>query len=412
MIENINKKVTLISGYFYPEDTAIGLYNTQLVDFLIKKGYEVNVITGFPSYPQWEIREDYKNRDNFLSENYKNAEVYRYKQYVPSNPTFLKRIALTLDFTYGSFINIRKIKKTDVIICVVPHTSTLLLGWLLKKRTKAKMWNHIQDFEFDAAKQTGISSSNNVLKNAIFGVLFKMESKLLNTANISSTISQSMLEKLKSKSKKETFYFPNWIDEDDINPNNSNTHKYLKANAFKILYSGNIGDKQDWESFLKFVGKLNSKEVQVIIVGDGSKKNWLVNEIKVYNNVHYFPPVDYSELSSLLCSADLHVLFQKQDVIDSVMPSKLLGMMASAKPSLIVGNPKSEVKKIVKESEGGYYIANNDLDKCISIVENLITNPDQSEQLGLNARKYITTKFSREMVLASFEAKLIEIMNK
>ncbi len=410
MVNKIKKTVTLISGYYYPEDTAIGLYNTQMVDFLVKEGYQVNVITGFPSYPQWEIREDYKNKGTYLKEDHNNALLYRYKQYVPSKPTFLKRIILTIDFTIGSFINVLKIKKTDIVICVVPHTTSLLLGRVLKIRTKAKIWNHIQDFEFDAAEQSGISKANNNRKNFVFSLLYKIETKLLNFGDINSTISLSMLEKLKEKSKKPAFYFPNWIDQTKINPENYNKHKYLNSKTFKILYSGNIGDKQDWRNFLKFVNKLDDEKAEVIIVGDGAKKEWLLNKISTKRNVKYYPPVDYNELSSLLCSADLHVLFQKQDVVDSVMPSKLLGMMASAKPSLILGNSMSEVKSIIQESKGGFYISNYDLDECISIVENLINNPQESIRLGFSARDYIVSRFSKEKVLASFEAKLLEVI--
>ncbi|WP_400075812.1 glycosyltransferase family 4 protein [Winogradskyella sp. R77965] len=406
------KKVTLITGYYYPEDTAIGLYNSQLVEYLECKGYTVCVVTGFPNYPQWRIRDDYKKKHTFLSEKIGSTKVYRYKQYVPSSPTFFKRILLIFDFTFGSLINIFKIKKTDIIICVVPYTTTIFLGWLLKLKTSAIIWNHVQDFEFDAAKQTGVSKSDNMFKKIFFNVLFKLETFFLNKGCVNSTISLNMLNKLEKKSKSDTFYFPNWIDQDLINPENNKTHKYLSPENenFKILYSGNIGDKQDWDSFFKFTVKLDSEKVDLIIVGDGSKKDWLLDKIKDSNNIKYYKPVDYKELSSLLCSTDLHVLFQKQDVVDSVMPSKLLGMMASAKPSLILGNASSEVKNIINESNGGFYISNNDLDECVSIVKDLIDNPEKSRLIGANARKYIVAQFSKERVLSSFETKLSKII--
>ena len=95
-------------------------------------------------------------------------------------------------------------------------------------------------------------------------------------------------------------------------------------------------------------------------MGDGAKKEWLCNKIKGFKNVKYYKPIEYKDLSNLLCSADLHILFQKNDVIDSVMPSKLLGMMASSRPSLITGNINSEVKIVIDESKGGFYVSDND----------------------------------------------------
>ncbi|NNC44665.1 MAG: WcaI family glycosyltransferase [Winogradskyella sp.] len=399
-------KITLISAYFYPEDTAIGLYNTQMVKALESNGHEVSVITGFPCYPQWEIWDAYKTKPTFFSEYIGKTKVYRYKQYVPKTPSFLKRIVLLLDFTMGSFFNVFKIKDCDIVISVVPHSSTMLLGWILKKRKSAKLWHHVQDFEFDAAKQSGISKRTNIVSNTFYGLLFKIESFLLNRADINSTISYKMIEKLEQKSSVATFYFPNWIDADKIDPAKSHTHPYLTAKTLKILYSGNIGDKQDWNFFIAFAEALKDKDAEIIIVGDGAKKEWLCKNIEGLDNTTYYPPVEYNELNDLLCSADLHVLFQKDDVVDSVMPSKLLGMMASATPSLITGNAESEVKKILDESQGGLYISDQNLEKCVAYVDHLMSSKTTSVATGEKARDYIIDKFSINKVLPSFMSKL------
>ncbi|MGK0307520.1 MAG: colanic acid biosynthesis glycosyl transferase WcaI [Urechidicola sp.] len=403
------KKITLISSYYYPEDTAVGLYNTQMVEYLESKGYEVNVITGFPNYPQWKIRENYKNKKTFFFEKIDSTKVYRYKQYVPSKPTFVKRILLIIDFTFGSLINIFKIKQCDIVICVVPYTSTVLLAWILKLRKKAKLWCHVQDFEFDAAQQAGVSPKENIIKSLTFKFLFKIERVFFNLPDVNSTISHSMIKKLRSKSNTDTFYFPNWIDANKIDPLRSIEHPYMKSQKFKILYSGNIGEKQDWEFFLLFAKMLENYNAEIILVGDGAKKRWLLEKVTLLKNVQYFEPIKYKDLSSLLCSADLHILFQKSDVVDSVMPSKLLGMMASAKPSLVTGNNKSEVKTIIEEAKGGFYYSANDIENCVAIVDKLLRSPKNVKKIGKNARTYIVDKFSSEKVLLDFENRLSDL---
>ncbi|MDP5081885.1 MAG: glycosyltransferase WbuB [Winogradskyella sp.] len=404
------KRITLISSYYYPEDTAIGLYNTQLVDYLQSKGYTVNVITGFPSYPQWKIFDSYKKEKTFFFEELEKAKIYRYKQYVPSKPTFFKRILLIIDFTIGSIINVFKIKHCDIVICVVPQTSTIILSFILKLRTKAKLWCHVQDFEFDAAEQAGLSPKENVFKSVIFKFLFQIERVLLKLPDINSTISYSMLKKLKGKSNKEAFYFPNWIDAFKIDPLKSTQHPFMTSQKFKILYSGNIGEKQDWEFFLLFAKMLENHNAEIILVGDGAKKGWLLEKTKDLKNVQHFEPVEYKYLSNLLCSADLHILFQKKEVVDSVMPSKLLGMMASAKPSLVTGSSKSEVKTIIEDAHGGFYVSNDVLKESILIIESLMSSPQKSQTLGDNARTYIVSKFSKQKVLSTFESKLQEVI--
>ena len=397
----MKKDITFISLNYAPEDTAIGLYSTQWVHYLKENGFNVSVITAFPYYPQWEIAQEYKDKPRFIKEEKDGIKVFRYKLYVPKTPTFFKRIIHLLDFTLGSIINLYKIKNCDLVIAVVPFTSSVLLGYIQKRRFKSKLWMHIQDFEFDAALQTGVGSKT----KWVFSLLFKLEKGLFKKADIASTISQSMLTKLSKKTTSQQFYLPNWIDANTINPKTYTQHPFLSSEKFKILYSGNIGDKQDWELFLDFCKDLDSLKYEIIVVGDGSKKEWLLDKTKVTKNIVYHPPVPYCELSNLLCSADLHILFQKTDVLDTVMPSKVLGMMASGKPSLIIGNKFSEVKTIFEKSGGGFYFSEYSNNVLIA-VDNLFKKEDSLHKMGERARAYVVEKFSKDKILNSM---LIEI---
>lgn len=408
----MKNNITLIGINFYPEDTAIGLYSTQMCEYLSSQGYKIDVITGFPYYPQWEIRESYQNKSTFLVEQKENINIYRYKQYVPKNPSFKNRIVHLLDFTFGSLRNVFKIKKSDLVICVIPFTTSVLLGLILAKIRGAKVWVHIQDFEFDAAVESGLAGNQEGIKAKVFKYLFKIEKKLLDKSDIISTISYGMIEKLKTKTDTQNYFFPNWVDENFINPSKSKQHEYLISQKFKILYSGNIGAKQDWDFFLKVIENFkDSDDVEFIIVGAGAKKAWLVQETSTNKNITHYEPIDYEKLPDLLCSADLHILFQKNDVIDTVMPSKLLGMMASEKPSLVTGNLNSEVAKAFEISKGGYFFDSFDLENCLKTIEDLKSNDILSKEIGKNAREYITQNFSSKNVLKKFEEKIKETLN-
>jgi putative colanic acid biosynthesis glycosyltransferase WcaI len=401
--------ITLIGVNFYPEDTAIGLYSTQMAEYLAQKGYKINVITGFPYYPQWAIKDEYKSKSKLYKETtHNNITVYRYRQYVPKNPTFLKRIIHLTDFTIGSLVNCFKIKKTDLVIAIVPFTTSIFLGWLLKKRLKAKLWTHIQDFEFDAALESGISKKDN---NLLFKALFKLEKKLLDTTDVSSTISHLMVDKLKTKTKTKTYYFPNWINTDTKESKERTTHSFFNRDKFKILYSGNIGDKQDWEFFRVFVLALKQyKDVEVCVVGHGAKREWLLSKTQNINYLKIFEPVSLKELKSLLNSADLHILFQKDNILDTVMPSKILGMMASGKPSLITGHLNSEVSKIISKSGGGIYLP-NDIKMASEAFEKLYSNEQNRLKIGGNAQKYVTKNYNKNSILSKFEKEIKILLN-
>jgi len=406
----LRNNITLIGINFYPEDSAIGLYSTQMAEYLAKSNH-LEVITGFPYYPEWQIREDYIQKKTYLTEKKENITIYRYKQYVPKNPSFRNRILHLLDFTIGSVRNVFKVKTCDLVICVVPFTSSIALGLLLAKLRGAKVWVHIQDFEFDAAIESGLAGEKGGVKSKLFGGLFWLEKKLLDKADIVSTISYGMLSKLETKTNTENYFFPNWVDEDFINPAVAKQHKLMKSNKFKVLYSGNIGAKQDWEFFIKVVEHFKQNEnIEFIVVGAGAKKDWLVDATKEFYNVLHYIPVEYATLPDLLCSADLHILFQKNDVVDTVMPSKLLGMMASAVPSVVTGSLESEVAKAFEKSCGGCFYDSEDFNTVLHSIEELVNNTEKSESMGKNARAYIVENFTSSKVLVNFEQKVQKII--
>lgn len=406
----MKNNITLIGINFYPEDSSTGLYSTQMAEHLAKTN-DVEVITGFPYYPEWEIREAYKDKPTFLTETKDDITIYRYKQYVPKNPTFKTRTLHLLDFTFGSMRNLFKVKKTDLVIVVVPFTSTIFLGKLLAFFKGAKLWVHIQDFEVDAILDSGISDNDKGIKKWLFKSLFWIEQKLLNSADMTSTISYGMISKLETKTDNPNYFFPNWVDENFIDPATSKPHELMGSSKFKVLYSGNIGAKQDWNFFIEVVKYFESNEnIEFVVVGAGAKKEWLIEQTKAFENAKHHMPVEYATLPDLLCNADLHILFQKNDVIDSVMPSKLLGMMASQRASLVTGSTESEVAKVFAKSKGGYFYDSECFDEVVNAIIELSSEQQKAKEMGVNARTYIVEHFSASKVLANFEAKVQEVI--
>jgi len=401
--------ITLIGLNFFPENTAIGLYSTQLAQYLEEQDIQLDVITAFPYYPQWKITAEYQDKPSYLKEELGTINLYRYKQYVPGKPTFLKRIIHILSFTWGSFWNLWKIKNCDIVISIVPFTSSTLLGYVQKKRFNAKSWIHIQDFEFDAAFQSGLTKSGEQKGGLVYRFLMQLEKSLFSRADRVSTISHMMLEKLKKKTTASTYFLPNWIDEKQINPAFAKAHSYLKSSKFKILYSGNIGDKQDWGFFMRFVEVIDFERFEIVIVGDGAKRTWLEEEIKSYSGITLYPPVPYEDLSDLLCSADVHILFQKPEVVDTVMPSKILGMMASAKPSIITGHKQSEVAQAMTISEGGYYSSEKGIETVLKQLNTLVNDAILTQEMGKKARKYVTSNFAKDQILSTFLQELTQL---
>jgi colanic acid biosynthesis glycosyl transferase WcaI len=54
-----------------------------------------------------------------------------------------------------------------------------------------------------------------------------------------------MMKQIRNQKKKNTF-FPNWIDHSMINTDRAKPSPLFDSSKFNVLYSGNIGAKQDW----------------------------------------------------------------------------------------------------------------------------------------------------------------------
>lgn len=281
------------------------------------------------------------------------------------------------------------------------------MGNTLSRKHKAKHWIHIQDFEFDAAFQSGLTTSRKQGKGFAHRQLMRLEQHILNKADRVSTISHNMMTQLTSKTTTAAYYLPNWVGASDVGK--EVMHPLLQSKKFKILYSGNIGDKQDWAFFLEVIKKLDFSVFEMVIVGDGSKKQWLEAQLADTNEITIYPPVPLEELTSLLHSADVHVLFQKTRVLDTVMPSKVLGMMASAKPSIVTGHPDAEVGTVLKDSKGGYYISQNNVTQILIALSQLLKNKEKSLQMGKKAQTYVLEKYAKNSILDAFSSELSQL---
>ena len=406
-----NKSITIITPNYYPEDTAIGYYTTDFANNLVSRGFEVQIITGFPYYPQWKIEASYQEHPSYYKEAIDNITIYRYKMYLPKKVTFIGRIIMMLSLLKGTFKNIQNIQKTDLVFCVVPFTLFIFPAFLLAKKTKTPLWIHVQDFEFDLAFETGISQ--NFISNFLKSFVLKLEKYLLNKGAIISSISYNMLKKIHQKTqKKDVFYFPNWVSSEKINPTLAKKHRFFNEKAFSMLYSGNIGQKQNWEAFIDLCHRIKKEDkIEIIIVGDGAYSDQLKAQTRIFEFVKFYEPVPFCELNDLLCSADLHFLFQKTEVVDTVMPSKILGMLASKKPSIVTGNKYSEVKTIFDNANCGCFLDQNNGAEIYDMLLRLKENSALRKNWGENGRKYVLEHFSETNVLSKTVDKINQVVN-
>lgn len=403
----------LIYGINYaPELTGIGKYTAELVEWLAGRGHEIRVVTAPPYYPSWKIGEGYSSF-KYKIEKSGTSTVFRCPLWVPHQPSGFKRIIHLLSFAISSFpvIFSNIFWRPDVILTIEPPLFTAPAALLVSLLCKAKAWLHIQDFEIDAAFDLGIIPAG-LRKGVVF-----FEKLLMGRFSRVSTISEKMLERLERKGVplKKAVLFPNWVDTQVIfpadGPNPMRRELGISDEAYVALYSGNMGEKQGLEIIIDAASRLeNMENLTFVLCGTGSAYSRLKDKAADLTNIFWVPLQPMEKLNSLLNLADIHLLPQRADATDLVMPSKLTGMMASGRPVLATAFEGTQIARSLESS--GKTVAPGDAAAFASALEELAHDSGLRQRLGDEARRYAVEHWDKENVLKRFEKSLKDLLHR
>ena len=404
-------KITILSNFFYPEKTGIGVTATDCALFLASLRHEVVVITTMPYYPNWEVPSEYR-KHLFLSEIYKGLPIERVWLYVPKQPSTLKRIVHELS---GSSLMILKglFLKTNLILCISPPLTLGFLAAILAKLKRVPYWCYIKDIQPDAAINLGM------LKNPLLRKLSQwMEKQMYKHSDRILVLSEGMSENIhaKSISKEKIAIVPDSIDTSELQSNVKNDiasskfrRKYGLESKFLVLYSGNLGIKHNVEIIVECARKLRDDEnLFFAIVGDGAAKKRVEKLISEYKltNVGLFPLCERSDLGDMLASADVLLAPQRKEVVDIVVPSKLLAYLTSGSAVIASADGESESAKLLKQHQAGEVVDAENVDHLSAQIQKLQDSPSLRKKLGQNGIELIKSHFDHQVVIDKYYAPL------
>jgi len=115
-------------------------------------------------------------------------------------------------------------------------------------------------------------------------------------------------------------------------------------------------------------------------------------------------------LNELLNLADIHLLPQRADAADLVMPSKLTGMLASGRPVLATAHAGTELAGVVAGC--GVVVEPGNVQAFVDALRQLAEDGELRDCLGKAARRYAEDNLSKESVLSRFEQKLMQLIER
>ncbi len=402
-------RILVYSINYAPELTGIGKFTAEMCDWFAAQGHEIRVVTTPPYYPDWKVRDGY-SAWMWRGETIKGVRVTRCPLWVPAKPSGLKRAIHLMSFALSSLPAMlwqALAFRPDVVCTIKPPMFAEPVGWLAARLAGALAWTHVQDLEVDAAFDLGMLPSGG-LKSVTLG----LDNWLLRRFDFATTISLRMQERLHRKGMpaEKTGLYPNWVEAAAIQPQ-SGPNPYraelgIGAGQIVALYSGNMGEKQGLDTLIDTARAVAAdSNIVVVLCGEGAARKRLEEGARGLTNVRFLPLQPLERLGDLLNLADVHLLPQRADAADLVMPSKLGGMLATGRPVVAGAHAGTQVAMAVADC--GLVVPPDDGQAMAAGVRTLAADSALRSQMGSAARRRALADWDKDGILGRLESTLI-----
>ena len=125
-------------------------------------------------------------------------------------------------------------------------------------------------------------------------------------------------------------------------------------------------------------------------------------------HVRLLPLQPVERLNDWLNLADIHLLPQKAGAADLVLPSKLLGILASGRPLVASSPARSELGELAEQA--GLRVEPEDGAGFAAALRQLLADGALRQQLGQAARQLAEQLYDREEVLMQLEHELQDLV--
>ncbi len=399
-------KVLIVTAHFYPENFRI---NDVALD-LSSKGYQVEVLTGFPDYP---------HRKNFLGfprsrlSQWNGITIHRAACVSRGNGGSIRRV-----FNYLSFILAcglagltRDLQRPDVILVWAssPITVAVPAIWL-KRIFKVPLAIWVQDLWPETLLEVGVLKNPQLLK--ALGVLVRWIYKNCDLIwGQSDGFRRSILKWLDSS--QEVQVLCNWGDESDSTADAGAAFDLAETAKFKILFAGNLGQVQCLEEQLQAVEQLQKENILWTWIGGGSEETWLREQIlrrglgsvaQVLDRVSPREIQKYGQWADVLV-----VALQTGPALSETIPSKLQTYLYWGKP--IIGLIDGEAARVISEAQCGFSTSAKEIEVFVGELKKMIrTSPLELQTYGENGRQYYEAHFFKRKILDRLESNLVSLI--
>jgi colanic acid biosynthesis glycosyl transferase WcaI len=396
-------KILLLTQLFQPEPNH--LKGLQFAKHLMACGHHVEVLTGFPNYPEGKIYDGYKIRP-LLKEVLDGIPVTRVAMYPSHDGSALRRIMTYLSFALTSAMaGIFLFRKFDIVHVCQGAATLVFPGLCIAWMGRAKLLLDVQDIWPESV------SSSGMLRNQFFlSIVRKWADFTYRIADaivvLSNGYKQAIVSRGGAAEKIHVVY--NWSNEWDGTAaavplagqyNFAAVFDQLKeAGKFIVLYAGSMGHVQALEAVLCSADLVQRSDpaLHFIFIGGGVEHHRLktIARTRCLLNVSIFQRVDAGSIGPILAAADALLIHLRIDPLSAMgIPQKTQAYLAAGKP--IVMAVDGEAAELVRSAHAGIVCTPEDPSSIAEAVRHLqAMTPADRQVMGDNGRRYYHEEMS------------------
>ncbi|MEW6088383.1 MAG: glycosyltransferase family 4 protein [bacterium] len=396
-------RILLHSLVFFPDRVSTAYIVTDLALELKRFGHNVTILTTTPHYNiDKKTLKSYTLKKKWLGFLYygqcDGIPVWHIKIPIKGNRLWLRAVDYVKFHFFSLLVNLFLLEKQDIVISNSPPLTIGIIGYFLALRWKAASVYVVQELYPD------IVISRGLIKWKVLINLMKYLEKLVyrwNTHIVTITEQFKKIISTRGIFPEKISFIPNGVDCEFYRPLQKN-NTFLEANGlvgyFIVLYAGNIGLMQDWESVVFAAEHLSDYPIKFVIVGDGICRNWLGDRIKELNlgNIVLIPYQSNHIMPLINASVDIIMIPMTQVGIRDGFPSKIYTSFASAKTVIISAYKDSEMEQLIKTSGCGRMVLPENHEAFCDAVLKAFNEKYLLEDEGIKGRLFVLEHYSKQ----------------
>jgi putative colanic acid biosynthesis glycosyltransferase WcaI len=406
--------ILFITPYFPPEKAAPAVRLSETAMHLVRRGYEVTVLTTVPNYPTGIVPPEYRGHV-IQQEMLGGVRVVRVWSYTSPNKGFLRRILAQLSFgCIASILGGKAVGRPDLIIVESPPLFDAIAARLLAWYKRCPFIFLVSDLWPESAIQLGMLSNQLLITLAEW-----LEWSTYRRASLVWAVTEGIRRSLLQRglSPEHVFLLTNGVDTAKFHPIPKVQARAELGwdNKFTVLYAGTHGLSQGLETLLTAAEHLrNQKEIRIVLVGDGATKADLITQAQQRDlkNVTFLDPQPHERMPLVWASADICLVpLRKVPLFEGALPSKMYEVMACARP--IVLGVEGEARRMVEQEAGAALaVEPENADALVSAILYLREHAELAEALGQRGRTFVENRFDRELLTTELERRIAKLLEK